>query len=145
MALRFLFSVAGGYGHFHPLVPLARALKQAGHVVAFAAGVSLHPFVEAAGFSFFPVGGKLAADPDYQRFKTQQRTMPLGLETELVIYSTLWCGISPRVRTPNLIEIARQWQPDMLIRETAEYAALIAAEHLDLPHAAVSVAASLKG
>jgi UDP:flavonoid glycosyltransferase YjiC (YdhE family) len=33
----------------------------------------------------------------------------------------------------------------MLIREAAEYGALIAAEHLGLPHATVSVTASLKG
>jgi hypothetical protein len=30
-ARRFLFSTTAGYGHFHPLVPLARALQKAGH------------------------------------------------------------------------------------------------------------------
>lgn len=68
----------------------------------------------------------------------------LGLELELFIYARLFCGILPRLITPALIEIARQWQPDMFIRETGEYGAVIAAEHLGLPHAAVSFAAVLK-
>ena len=39
--LRFLFCVAGGYGHLHPLMPLAGALRQAGHEIAFAAGSTM--------------------------------------------------------------------------------------------------------
>jgi UDP:flavonoid glycosyltransferase YjiC (YdhE family) len=137
-----LFSVTGGTGHFHPLAPLARALQQAGHAVAFAAGPSLRPLVEAAGFTALPVGGTLAADPEYQQFKAHQATMPVGLDTELFSYPRLFCGIGARVRTPQLVAIAQTWQPDLLIRETGEYAAVIAAEHLGLPHAAVSFAAA---
>jgi len=141
---RFLFAVAGGYGHFHPMVPLARALKERGHYVGFAAGASLRSPVEAAGFAFVPLGGKLADQPEYRQFKTQVSAMPPGLDTELFMYTHLWCGILPRVRTPHLVEAARQWQPDMLVRETGEYATVIAAEHLGLPHATVAVLASLK-
>jgi MGT family glycosyltransferase len=70
--------------------------------------------------------------------------MPPGLDTEFLIYTRLWCGISPRLRTPHLVELARQWRPDMLVRETGEYATAIAAEHLGLPHATVGVLASLR-
>ena len=35
--MRVLFSCTAGYGHFHPLVPFAQALKRAGHEVAVAA------------------------------------------------------------------------------------------------------------
>jgi UDP:flavonoid glycosyltransferase YjiC (YdhE family) len=62
----------------------------------------------------------------------------------LFAYPRLFCGIASRVRTPDLVAIARTWQPDMLIREAGEYAAVIAAEHLGLPHATVSYAAALK-
>jgi MGT family glycosyltransferase len=71
--------------------------------------------------------------------------MPPGLETELFIYTRLFCGVSPRLRTPQLVEIAKEWQPDMLIREAGEYGAVIAAEHLGLPHATVAFATALKG
>ena len=142
---RFLFSISGGYGHLHPLVPLARALQETGHAVAFAVGPSLRPLVAAAGFSVFPVGGNLAADPEYRQFQVERQLLPPGLDGERVIYTRLFCGIGPRLRTPELVAVARAWQPDMLIREAAEYGAVIAAEHLGLPHAAVSFAASLPG
>jgi UDP:flavonoid glycosyltransferase YjiC (YdhE family) len=141
---RFLFSIVGGYGHLHPLMPLARALQQRGHEIAFAVSRSLRPIVEASGFAVLQVGGNLTTDPEFQQFDAQRDTMPLSLETELFIYSRLWCGIAPRLRTPQLVEVAREWQPDMLIREAGEYGAVIAAEHLGLPHAVVSVTASLK-
>jgi UDP:flavonoid glycosyltransferase YjiC (YdhE family) len=145
MSRRFLFSTASGYGHFHPVVPLARALKEVGHEVAFAASPSLQPIVEASGFAVLPVGGNLATDPEYQQLKARRETMPVSLETEMLVYSTLFCGIAPRVRTPDLVAVARSWQPDMLIREGGDYAGAIAAEYLGLPHATISFAASLKG
>jgi UDP:flavonoid glycosyltransferase YjiC (YdhE family) len=145
MIRRFLFTLSGGYGHFHPLAPLARALAQAGHDVAFAVGPSMRPLVEAAGFAVFPLGGNLATDAEYQQVKGQLQTMPPGLETELFAYPRLFIGIASRLRTPDLVAIARTWHPDMLIREAGEYAAVIAAEHLGVPHAAVAFAAALRG
>ena len=142
---RFLFTTTGGSGHFHPLIPLARALKQAGHEVAFATRASSQSTVEGSGFTFFPMGGDLAKDPEYQQIKAQLATMPPGPETELFSYPRLFCGIAPRLRTPDLVKLAHEWQPDMFIREVGEYGALIAAEYLGLPHAEISFAASLKG
>jgi len=144
-ARRFLFSVSGGYGHLHPLVPLARALTDAGHAVAFAVSAALRPRIEAAGFTVFPVGGTTATDPEYQQFKAQQQTLPVSLATELVSYPRLFCGIGARLRTPQLVEIGQRWQPDMLIREAGEYGAVIAAEHLGVPHATVAFTAALQG
>jgi MGT family glycosyltransferase len=144
MARRFLFTFSGGYGHFHPLAPLARALVQAGHDVAFAVGRSLRPLVEAAGFVVFPVDVNASMDPEYQQVKAQVHMMPTSLESELYAYPRLFCGVASRVRTPDLVAIARAWQPDMLIREAGEYGAVIAADHLGLPHATVSFAAALK-
>lgn len=142
---RFLFSSTGGYGHIHPLMPLALALKQAGHQIAFVTGRSRQKMVEEAGFTFFPVGGDLANDPEYQQVQAQLEAMPLDLEAELFAYPRLFCGIPARLRTPALVEIAQAWQPDMFIREAAEYSAAIAAEHLNLPHAVVAFAAALQG
>ena len=140
---RFLFSFAGGAGHFHPLAPLARALRQAGHEVAFAVGPSMRPHVESAGFAAFPLDGTLAEDPEYQQTKAQLRSMPSGLDAELLTYTRVVCGIAPRLRTPELVAIARSWHPDMLIRDAAEYGAVITGEHLGLPHAVVAFAAAL--
>ncbi len=69
---RFLFTFSGGYGHFHPLAPLARALIQAGHDVAFAVGPSMQQIVEASGFTVLPLEGNLAADSEYQQIKAKR-------------------------------------------------------------------------
>lgn len=55
--MRFLFSFAGGSGHFEPLLPLARAAGAAGHTVAFAGQLAMLPVVAAAGFPAFATGG----------------------------------------------------------------------------------------
>lgn len=142
---RFLFSGAAAYGHFHPLVPLATALKEAGHEVAFATGPSRRTMLEAAGFTFFPIGGDIQLDAEYQQVKAHLKTMPLDLESELFAYPRLFIGIGSRLRTPQLVEIGQNWQPDMIIREAAQYSAAVAAEYLRIPHAVIAFAASLKG
>jgi UDP:flavonoid glycosyltransferase YjiC (YdhE family) len=143
-ARRFLFCFTGGYGHFHPLAPLAHALEQAGHDVAFAVRPRMRPVVESAGFVVFPLGRSLAEDPEYQQVKARQQSMPSGLEAELFTYTHMFCGIATRLSTPELVAIAQSWRPDMLIRDAGEYGAVIAAEHLGLPHAVVAFAAALQ-
>lgn len=54
--MRFLFTTIPGSGHFHPLVPTARALQRRGHDVAFAASPTFAPAIEAAGFEAHPAG-----------------------------------------------------------------------------------------
>ena len=54
--MRVLFTTHPASGHFHPQVPLARAVAAAGHEVAFACSPAFQPTVEAAGFRCFPAG-----------------------------------------------------------------------------------------
>ena len=54
--MRFLFTTIPGSGHFHPLVPTARALRRRGHDVAFATSPTFAPAIEAAGFEAHPAG-----------------------------------------------------------------------------------------
>ena len=55
--MRVLCSCLPGFGHFHPMVPLARALVEAGHEVAFAtAPRSCERAVLPAALVPFPAG-----------------------------------------------------------------------------------------
>ncbi|HWH34647.1 MAG TPA: glycosyltransferase [Acidimicrobiales bacterium] len=55
--MNVLFSCVPGFGHFHPLVPLARALTGAGHRVAFATAERFcRRVIEPEGFPAFPAG-----------------------------------------------------------------------------------------
>ena len=55
--MRMLFTFAGGNGHFEPLIPIARAARQAGHDVVFAGQPAMVGAVEAAGFAMVATGG----------------------------------------------------------------------------------------
>lgn len=51
--MRLLVTFVGGLGHLAPLLPLARAVRDAGHVVAIAGSGGLVPRIEEAGFIAF--------------------------------------------------------------------------------------------
>ncbi|MGD9159698.1 MAG: glycosyltransferase [Desulfobacteraceae bacterium] len=135
---RLLFTTNEGYGHFHPLVPIAKKARAAGHTVAFACPSVLSPVVEASGFQVFPTGQDADQDPELEQILAQVRKMPPGPELDAL----LWAGFKARRMLPDLIDICHSWKPDVLVRECAELGACIAAEHLGLPHAAVQICAS---
>ncbi len=54
--MRILFTTLAEAGHFHPLVPIARAAIAAGHEIAFACSPSFVPTVEATDFRAFSAG-----------------------------------------------------------------------------------------
>jgi UDP:flavonoid glycosyltransferase YjiC (YdhE family) len=54
--MRILFSLRAAIGHFHPLVPLARAAHECGHDVAFAMPPSFQSIVERLGFRWLAAG-----------------------------------------------------------------------------------------
>ena len=60
--MRVLFTFIGGWGHFHPLVPVARAAAASGHEVAIACSGRLVGQVESAGFTAFATSPLRAHD-----------------------------------------------------------------------------------
>lgn len=145
MTRRYLFSTLSGYGHIHPLIPLARALREAGNQIAFAAREHARSRIEQIGFDFFPMGEAYDSDAEYQQFKHERDARPVDFDGELFIYTKLFCGITPRLNLPALVEIGKTWKPELFIREGGEYGAVIAAEHLGLPHATVAFTTALRG
>ena len=55
-SMRVLINTVGTRGHFFPLVPLAGALQQGGHVVIVATAPELADDVRDAGFAYVAVG-----------------------------------------------------------------------------------------
>lgn len=142
---RFLITSTLGLGHLHPMVPVAQALRDAGHEVAFAAPAPLREVVEGAGFLFFAAGGERERDPEFQQLMAQLRTMPPGPQSERVIFGKVFSGVNPRLMAPGVVEICRSWGADMIVRESGEFGGAIAADYLGLPQADVAPAAYLKG
>ncbi len=121
-------------GYFQPLVPVARAAVAAGLAVAVACAASFVPTVERAGFRPFPAG-----------FDERGRSLPelfpgVFKETAAVrfwVLSNVFVGVYAVAMTPDLLTIAREWYPDLIVRETHEYGGCVAAEVLGIPHASI--------
>ncbi|HET9442242.1 MAG TPA: hypothetical protein VFO65_02895, partial [Acidimicrobiales bacterium] len=54
--MRVLFTATPGWGHVHPMVPLARALLDRGDDVSWAVGADVVPRLAGAGFRAVPAG-----------------------------------------------------------------------------------------
>ena len=133
--MRALFTTIPASGHFHPLVPLARAAIDAGHEVAFAASASFRPDVEAAGFRCFPAGVDRQGRQMVDLF-AQARDLT-GPDLARFFGVDYLVNFEARAFVPDLLALARDWPPDLIVRETAQYGGCIAAEALGIPHASV--------
>ncbi len=137
--MRVLFTTTPGSGHWHPLIPFAAVLQQAGHEVAFATAPSACAAIAALGFHCFPAGEDETAAAAQAR---RDRMAPLsGTEGAAWAWQNLFAGIWAEQRLPDLLPICAGWEPTVLVRENLEFAGCIAAERCDLPHAAVQVTA----
>src|SRR5580765_2671690 len=139
--MRFLFATLAGSGHFHPLVPAARALRANGHRVCFATAPSSHVDVEGSGFDVF------AAGFDQERDRSDERYAALRLELDALPANgpsrthfrirKLFAGLYAERMVPDLLAIAGGWRPDLIVREVGEFGGCVAAEVLGIPHASV--------
>jgi UDP:flavonoid glycosyltransferase YjiC (YdhE family) len=135
-AMRALFTTQVGAGHWRPLAPIARALLDAGHEVAFAATPFFCAEIGGYGFQTFPVGVDDWLEPAPAR-KVAVPTSPP--QADAVLRDVFLPNAAKRL--PDLLALARSWRPDLIVREQTEYAGLLVAEALALPCATVQISA----
>ncbi len=137
--MRILCTYAGGSGHADPLVPVADAVRAAGHDVAFFGRRSAAAALDANGFTLFPDTDDraLAAGED----APITPLLELDMERE---YRDLrgFADRIARARMAGTLELADHWRPDLLVCDEADYGSMLGAERLRLPHATVLTNAS---
>jgi len=138
--MRALFTCHPAWGHFLPLTPIARAMADAGHEVAFATPRFLRPAVEAAGFHWMRAGVE-NDDPELIAAENTLRDLR-GPEASRFNHAQIFVGIRARRIVPDLLALAEGWRPDLFVRDCVEFGALTAAELLATPVAKVEVHAS---
>lgn len=134
--MRMLLATTAGAGHLDPLVPYADAWRRAGHDAAIAAPVSFAASVRAVGHTHRPV-----ADPPRAELEAVFSALP-GLSTveaNARVIRDVFARLDAASALPGLDAIIEDWQPDIVLRETSEYASYIAAERHGIPHAQVCV------
>ena len=129
--MRFLFVTLAGSGHFHPLVPAARAVQAKGHAVCFATAPSFHPNVEGSGFDVFAAGfdqERDGADQRYAALQLELDDLPTNRTCEGALFriQKLFAGLYAERMVPDLIAIAGDWRPDLIVREVGEFGGCVA-------------------
>src|SRR5689334_20164442 len=79
--MRVLFASLASVGHTYPLIPLAIALREAGHEVHFAAGEEVHPPLAANGLRPFR-----PADCFYEIYAEDLEPELVRLRPDLVVH-----------------------------------------------------------
>ncbi len=137
--MRALFTTHSIHSHWHPLVPLARALEAAGHEVAFATTPTFCLTIEAAGFSALPAGRR--DTPEERRAREEQRARLTPLQdTDYTVGEVFGREVGER-SLPDLLAIMRDWRPDVVVRENSEIAGCVAAESEGIAHAVLQITA----
>lgn len=134
--MRILFTFIGGNGHFVPLTPIARAARSAGHTVAFGCGPSMVATVEAAGFDVFPLGNGTPDPPERLPLR------PLDAEREDREFREGFARRGAQNRVPLTLALCREWHPDVLVCDEADFGSMVACELLGIPFATVLVMAT---
>jgi UDP:flavonoid glycosyltransferase YjiC (YdhE family) len=134
--MRVLFSSTRGSGHLQPLLPYARLLIAREHEVLVAAPVEVSETLRGAGLAHAPFDhpGDDVLKPIWARLRgvTNDELMAIAARE-------IFAGINARVALPNLRDTIRDWRPDLVVRESVEFAALVAAEAAGVAHARVAV------
>ncbi|MFD9738558.1 glycosyltransferase [Umezawaea sp. NPDC059074] len=134
--MRVLFSFVGGNGHFQPMVPVARAVADAGHVVACTGSPAMVSTIEAARFEAFPSG------PEPWSSTERMPLLPLDREREQYDVREGFARKTAPVRAADLLELIAAWRPDVVVCDEMDFGAMVAAERAGVPHVSVLVIAS---
>lgn len=131
--MRVLMTCQPFYSHLVPvLVPAAKALRRAGHEVAVATAPAMAPHLAAAGIEHLPLPNVLTLT----ELVARRAAAPKGDVREASGSLTIaFAGTLAGVFARDVLEVARSWRPDVLVRECKEFGGYLAAEKLGLPQA----------
>jgi UDP:flavonoid glycosyltransferase YjiC (YdhE family) len=134
--VRVLFASTRGAGHFHPLVPFIEACRRARHEVLVVGPPLLADTVRRAGYPF-RVG---AAPPEDELGRVWARVPTLSYDdAERLVVGEMFATLNVRAMLPDMRTAVREWRPDVIVREHAEFASLVAAEEAGVPHLQVGI------
>jgi UDP:flavonoid glycosyltransferase YjiC (YdhE family) len=128
--MRVLITTRGSSGHLLPLAPIGHACVEAGHEVKVAAQAQHRENVERVGLPFEPVG-----DPppeEWMPLMAEVGQLDLDTANERMV-GDFFAGIDTRASLPALKELVATWRPDLIVRESWEFASTIVADRHGIP------------
>ncbi|GAA0268818.1 glycosyltransferase [Cryptosporangium japonicum] len=134
--MRILFSGRPAYGHLYPLLPLARAARDAGHRVTIATGPTFVPQVAEFGFDAREAGTSIGV----AEAEAVQRH-PDG--PVVAVMATMFADILARRTLADLGPMLEVDRPDLVIYEMSDVGAAGAARRAGIPAVSVTIGRSM--
>lgn len=133
MGMRVLLTTPAGVGHIHPMLPLARAMVARGHDLLCAIPADGVAHVERAG-----IRAVAAGPPGLTNVAAARRQYPefdalAPAEVPDVMFSKLFGAIAAPAILADLVPIALEWRPDLVVADAADFAGHIVAAELGVP------------
>lgn len=139
--------------HFNGAVPLAWALRTAGHEVRVASQPALTKSITSAGLTAVPVGTdhrmhEVARNvgaamyahhsgSDYLEHRPQLLDPDFHIASNSLLTATYYTQINNDSMVDELVAFARHWEPDLVIWEPFTFAGAVAAEVTGAAHARI--------
>jgi UDP:flavonoid glycosyltransferase YjiC (YdhE family) len=133
--MKILFTSTRGLGHLYPLLPLARAARDAGDDVRFAVPASLFGTVRRHGFA---ADRTTSGEPSAAVAALFDRPVPPPDPLAFVIRE-YWGDVVVREQLPHLQRILARHRPDLVVSELMDLAGPLAAEAAGIPHVPLGV------
>lgn len=141
--MKILITSCPTYGHFYPLIPIAWALRSNGHELLAAMPGQFAEVANACGIPAVKLNNN---NPFYSDKKSGVQSVPhkaWGSETDGSIASRLTQAVVDHVidayvpisctTVDSVLELTKQWQPDLILHTPWEYSSQIAASALGIP------------
>ena len=134
--MRVVVATTAGAGHFGPLLPFAGALRTAGHDVVVAAPASFSTAVARAGYEHRPFAD---GDPAAQGAVFASLGGLSHRTANELVASEVFARIDGNAALPGVRALVDEWRPDLIVRESCEFASYVVAENRGVPHVQVAV------
>ncbi|HZS94219.1 MAG TPA: nucleotide disphospho-sugar-binding domain-containing protein [Chloroflexota bacterium] len=133
--MKILFATVPQAGHFNPPLPLAHAFAANGHQVAYATSPDFAKRANREGFE------PLAVGPEFDAWHGELARRVGGTPGEGLAPEEIMGWFGPRLfaqvgvdlTLPDLIDAVASWRPDLVVYDTYNFAAPIAAALAGIP------------
>ncbi|MFD4673755.1 glycosyltransferase [Lentzea sp. NPDC058450] len=143
--MRVLTSITGSQGHARDMLPLVRAIAEAGHEVLVVLPPSLAPVYATEAVrveAVLPemsesIMSVIAAGAEKRAREAAESGLPERPPPAMTVFDEMLVMAGGPHITPTyrlLLALAKEFSPDIVVRDSAEVAITLVAEELGLPH-----------
>lgn len=140
--MRVLLTSLPVYSHLVPMVvPVAQALRAAGHEVAVATGAAMTPHLDRAGLPHLVLPRMLAME-EMRRIAWEPDGTPTPEFATLgpgEAAGRIFAGAAAVRAVSDMLEVVPAFRPDLVVRECGEFGGHLLAERLGLPCATLDI------